>query len=483
MPDWQPALDAAEFARVMATLQRHITAGDTYQVNYTFPLEARLQPGDAWTWYDAARRRAAVPHAVWIARDADLVLSLSPELFFARRGSHITTRPMKGTQARGRWPAEDERAREALVTSAKARAENVMIVDLLRNDLGRLARPGSVRVTGLCAAERYPTVWQLTSTIAADVASDVPLWHVLQALFPCGSVTGAPKVRTMQIIADSERRRRGVYTGAIALIRPGGDLVASVPIRTAVVARDSAQATWAVGAGIVADSDAADEYAECVLKARAARSAPIDDVSGLFETLRLQDGVAVRREAHRARLIASADFLGLRHDPAALAAALDDCIAHHATGLWRVRLTLDRDGQVACVAEPFSDAPDRLWHLDFAPTPVASDDRRLFHKTTDRRLYAGALAARPGLDDVLLWNEAGHVTESTIANLVVELDGTRWTPPQADGLLAGVLRAHLLASGEIHERSLTQDDVRRADRIWLINSLRGWMRAALTADR
>lgn len=480
-PDWQPALDADAFTRAIATLQARIAAGDTYQVNYTFPMHAELPLDDAWAWYETARRRAAVPHAAWIAREDDLVMSLSPELFFERRATRIVTRPMKGTRARGRWMAEDLRARDALVGSEKARAENVMIVDLLRNDLGRLARPGTVRVTSLCSAERYPSVWQLTSTIEADVPADVGLRQVLAALFPCGSVTGAPKVSTMAIIADTEVAPRGVYTGAIALIRPGGDAVASVPIRTAVVNRRSALAVWAVGAGITADSDAADEYAECLLKAEAARPAPAMQSAALFETLRLEDGVVQRRGAHLARLAASARFLGLAWDVAAAEAALDTCVRAHPTGLWRVRLVLGPDGRVTCSSEPFADASGRIWRVGLAPLPVAADDWRLFHKTVDRQRYDEARRAHPGLDDVIFHRPDGRITESTIANVIVELADGRWTPPVADGLLPGVFRGTLVAAGDIGERSLTLDDVRRARRIWLVNSLRGWMQAELDA--
>ncbi len=477
LPDWQPALDAASFADVIARLQTHIAAGDTYQVNYTFPMRGVLPAGAAWAWYDFARHRAAVPYAAWIAREDDLVLSLSPELFFERRGTRITTRPMKGTHARGRWLAEDLHARDALERSEKARAENVMIVDLLRNDLGRIARPGTVRVTRLCTPERYPSVWQLTSTIEAEASADVRLRHVLSALFPCGSVTGAPKIRTTEIIAASETAPRGVYTGAIALIRPDGQVVASVPIRTAVVDRRSGRAIWPVGAGITADSDAADEYAECLLKAKAARTTPVVGAEGLFETLRLEMGVLTRRDAHVRRLAESARYLGLPWDAAAADAALDACAAAHPSGLWRIRLVLDADGRCACTAEPFADAPERVWRVGLAPLPVAADDWRLFHKTVDRERYDTARRAHPLLDDVIFCRPDGRVTESTIANVVVELDDGRWTPPVGDGLLPGVYRGTLLAAGTIGERSLTVDDVRSARRVWLINSLRGWMEA------
>lgn len=476
---WRPAMDGATFAERMAALHVHIAAGDTYQVNFTFPLEGQRDPAAAWHWYAAARRRAHVPYAAWIARAGDCLASLSPELFFLRQGTRLLTRPMKGTAARGRFVAEDLAAREALARSEKARAENVMIVDLLRNDLGRVARPGSVHVTDLCGVEQYPTVWQLTSTIEAEAAADLSLWRLLEALFPCGSVTGAPKVSTMRLIAAHEVAARGAYTGAIVLLRPGGDAIASVPIRTATLTRATGDLSLGVGAGITADSDAAAEYAECLLKAEAWRPAAVPTPAGLFETLRLEQGRWPRRPRHLGRLLASAAYFGWTTDAAALEAALDACAARHPAGVWRVRLTLHRDGTVACAATTHDDEPERIWRVGFATAPVSEADLRLFHKTLDRSPYDAARASRPALDDVLLCNSRGQVTESSIANVVVERDGVRWTPPVTCGLLPGTMRADLLDTGAIRERVLTRDDVRTATGIWLINALRGWMPAKL----
>jgi para-aminobenzoate synthetase/4-amino-4-deoxychorismate lyase len=477
-PDWVAALDPDAFAARIGAVQAHIAAGDTYQVNLTFPLHAPMTPASAWPWFLAARARAQAPFAAWIAMGDQVVMSLSPELFVAREGTRLVTRPMKGTQARGRWPEEDDAARAALVTSGKAQAENVMIVDLLRNDLGRLADIGTVRVTDLCAVEAYPTVWQLTSTIEAEVARDRPLWDVLQALFPCGSVTGAPKVRTMEVIAAAEVAPRGIYTGAVGLLRPGGDAMLSVPIRTVVLDTVEARATLGVGAGITADSVAADEYAECLLKSQFARPDAARHVPGLFETLRLEDGTFWLRARHLARLRASAALLHLPCDLPAAERALDGVASAHGGGPWRARLVLSADGMVQCSVSRHGDT-QRPWRVTFASTPVDTSDLRLFHKTLDRTIYDAARAARPDVDDVLLWNASGEVTEATLANLVVQLDGRRVTPPVSCGLLPGTFRADLLARGEICERILTKDDVRRAARVWLVNSLRGWMDAVL----
>ena len=470
---WRPAIDQARFAGDIARILAHISAGDTYQVNYTFPLEAAF-PHDPWEWFRARARQARVPFPACIDIGSAVVMSLSPELFIERRGEHVQARPMKGTIRRGRWLEEDERLSHALASSEKARAENVMIVDLLRNDIGRVAKTGSVRVSELCALERYPTVWQLTSRIDATLRPMTSLWDLLRAVFPCGSVTGAPKVRTMEIIADLESSPRGLYTGAVCLLQPGGNLTASVPIRTAILDRATGTATFSVGAGITADSTAADEWAECLAKARVVRPAAVHDDASLFETMRLDDGVLVRRGAHVARLQASARLFAWPVDPERLATALDRVTADHPGGTWRVRLVLDRHGDVQVEAMPFVDEP-RPWRVCLAAHPVDSRSPLLYNKTTSRDVYDKARAAAPEADDVLLWNSRGEVTESCLANLVVELDGQRVTPPIACGLLPGVFRGHLLATGQVEERVVRVDDLSRASGIWLVNSLRGWI--------
>ncbi|MGV3516254.1 chorismate-binding protein [Luteitalea sp.] len=472
---WAPGLDEARFGRDIARVLDHIAAGDTYQVNYTFPLRAPFVH-EPWAWFEACARQAMVPFPACIDLGSTIVMSLSPELFLERTGDRLRARPMKGTIRRGRWRAEDDRLAQALVCSEKARAENVMIVDLLRNDIGRVAVTGSVQVADLCALERYPTVWQLTSRIDATLRPGLALWDLLSATFPCGSITGAPKVRTMDVIADLESSPRGLYTGAICLLRPGGNLLASVPIRTVVLDRTTGIATFSVGAGITADSTAADEWAECLAKARVVRPPAVPEDAALFETLRLEDGQYVRRDAHVARLLDSAGLFGWPAPRARVEAVLDGLAAAYIDGTWRARLQLDRTGVVDAEAVAFArEDPARVRRVALAPTPVDTRSPLLFNKTTRREVYDEARAARPDVDDVLLWNARGELTEGTIANLVVELDGVRVTPPIASGLLPGVFRADLLARGEIEERVVLVSDLARASRLWLVNSLREWM--------
>jgi para-aminobenzoate synthetase / 4-amino-4-deoxychorismate lyase len=477
-PAFVPAVDRAEFAARVAAIQAHIAAGDTYQVNLTFPMHAAA-PADPAAWYDRLRAAQQAGYCAWLDLGDHLVLSVSPELFFERRGTLLRARPMKGTAARGRWLAEDEAAARALADSEKARAENVMIVDLLRNDIGRVAATGSVRVPRLFTTERYPTLWQLTSTIEAHLPQERTLTDILRALFPCGSITGAPKVRTMEIIAAHEHAPRGFYTGAIGVVRPGGDCSFSVAIRTIVVDTRTGTATLGVGAGITADSIAADEYDECLLKAAFAtqgatggarpRTAP--GSFSLLETMRLSGGTLVRGDAHVSRMAASAAYFGFHWRLPAVEACLDNVRRSHQGGDWRLRLVVGADGAPSAACTPLDISPRPL-RVALAAEPIDGRDPFLCNKTTWRRPYDAARAARPDVDDVILFNEIGELTESTIANLVVEIDGVAWTPPLACGLLGGIYRAELVRAGALRERRLTRADLARAARVWLVNSLR-----------
>jgi para-aminobenzoate synthetase / 4-amino-4-deoxychorismate lyase len=480
-----PLLDRAAFMARVESIQAHIAAGDTYQVNLTFPLRGRA-PDDLEGWYDELRTAQQAGYCAWLDLGDHLIVSLSPELFFERQGTRVRVRPMKGTAARGRWLAEDQAAAAALAASEKARAENVMIVDLLRNDLGRVATTGSVRVPHLFTPERYPTLWQLTSTVEAEVPRERTLTALLAALFPCGSITGAPKVSTMKIIAAHEPAPRGIYTGAIGIVRPGGDCSFSVAIRTIVVDRRTGEATLGVGAGITADSVAADEYDECLLKAAFATEhagrvaaassgatglAPERDFS-LLETMRLSAGTIARRAGHLARMAASATYFGFPWHGAQVEACLEAAAVAHPSGEWRLRLVADAAGAPVATCTPLArDARPR--RVALATRAIDSRDPFLCNKTTHRAVYDAARDARPDVDDVILFNEAGELTESTMANLVLEVEGVAWTPPLECGLLGGVFRAELVRAGALRERRLRVADLGRATRVWLVNSLRG----------
>lgn len=453
-----PGVDENWHARAVDRIRRYIAAGDCYQVNLTFPLE--------FFWFGAplalyARLRETQPVRFGgMIGDADGgIVSLSPELFVERCGDRLRTRPMKGTAPRAGDPAE-------LLASPKERAENVMIVDLLRNDFGRIARNGSVEVSGLFEIEEYPTLWQMVSEVTADVPGR-SLGEILHALFPCGSITGAPKIRAMQVAAELEEgRRRGPYTGAMGWVAPDGDFRLNVAIRTLELL-PGGQGRLGVGSGIVADSSPAAEWQECLLKAHFLREA--DPGLKLIETLRLEDGRYPRLELHLQRLAASARWLGFAIDEETVREHL---AAMPAAGIWRVRLTADKRGRVETGCAPLTEeAPGRRLAV-LADRRV--DSRRLLqrHKTTARHLYDAALQVLvPGVFDVVFLNERGEVAEGARSNVFVERDGLLWTPPLESGALPGVLRAELLAAGLAREAILRLPDL--ADSFWLGNALRG----------
>jgi para-aminobenzoate synthetase/4-amino-4-deoxychorismate lyase len=284
---WTPLVARDEYDRSLSRIRELIAAGDTYQVNYSFPLTSSFN-GDAFAWYQDLFVAQGAQYSTYLDLGRYKVLCLSPELFFERRGNHVITRPMKGTVRRGRWPAEDRELAHWLANSAKDRAENVMIVDLLRNDLGKVSIPGSVRVSSLFDLERFETVWQMTSTVESTLQDGTSLVDLMRALFPCGSITGAPKIRTMQIINELERFPRGAYTGAIGLLKPGGDCVFNVAIRTVVIDSESGVATFGVGGGVTIDSTAEREYEECLVKSRFLHATPVE--FQLFESIILVIG-------------------------------------------------------------------------------------------------------------------------------------------------------------------------------------------------
>ncbi len=489
------ALTEAEYAQRIAAIHGWIRAGDVYQLNFTAPMRFEA-PGSAAVLYARLRARQPVDYGAFLHwQPGRRILSFSPELFFrvesvsaSGGGRRIVTRPMKGTARRGRTTREDRRIAEWLRGDAKNRSENVMIVDLLRNDLGRVARTGSVRVEKLFAAERYSTLWQMTSTISAELRPEVGFCDIFRALFPSGSVTGAPKVRAMQLISELEDAPRGVYTGAIGFFSPR-QTVFNVAIRTLEL--NGARGTMGVGSGVVIDSDAAEEYRECLLKAEfLTRSwAELPERLSLIETM-LWDGDYPLGNypflgLHLDRLEDSAEYFGFPCERAAVKASL----IGRANGFSgreprKVRLLLDSDGELQITDEVLAPpaGEQRIGRVRIAQERTDPADRMLYHKTTHRPLYAQAFeqAARLGFDDALFLNLRGEVTEGAISNIFIEKDGRWFTPPVECGLLPGVYRRHLLATRpEVAERVLSLDDLRRADAVYLANAVRGLRRVAI----
>lgn len=485
---WDPAWDEARHADAVAAVRRWIGAGDVYQVNLTYALETPFAGDPAALYRDLCRRQGDAAFCAYLEWEDAALLSVSPELFVALgSGGHLRTRPMKGTRPRGETPDADEALRTELQCSDKERAENLMIVDLLRNDLGRVARPGSVQTTDLWRTEAYDTVWQMTSTVTARARPEAGLVDLFGALFPCGSVTGAPKVRAMEIIRHLEDGPRGLYTGSVGFLSPsaspgdgalaGMEGVFNVAIRTVVVDRVAGRAHAGVGGGITWDSEAAAEYRECRHKA-----AFLGDLRGegdfeLFETLLFAPGEGYYLvERHLERLGRSAAQLGFHWDEEAARRSLLSAVADAGEGL-AVRLTLDRGGALATESRAL-DSTGGSWRAIVASTPVDSRSDGLRHKTTRRAVYdrARAEAEAVGAREAILRNERGELTECCIGNLVVERQGRKLTPPVSSGLLPGTFRAELLATGQVEEGVLREEDLHDADGIYMINSVRRWVR-------
>ena len=470
--EWTPCISRDVHAERVRTIRDYLEKGDTYQVNFTLRLRSRF-PGDPLGIFyrmHAAQRSA---YAAYIETEDFAICSASPELFFALDGERLVSRPMKGTSRRGMTTIEDNTLSSALADSAKNRAENVMIVDMVRNDMGRIAEPGTVEVERLYDVERYPTVFQMTSTVACRTSASV--CDILGALFPCASITGAPKVRTMEIIRETEDEPRGVYTGSIGYMVPGRRAWFNVAIRTVAVDKRSGIAEYGVGGGIVWDSAADDEYRECLAKA-GVLTAKYPEFELLETMLWEGDAGYFLGEGHLDRLADSAAYFDFDVDMEEVRRRLAEAGARVGSRAGKIRLLVSRTGQINIGAAEYRPVdPGTPLELALAGEPIDVADPFLYHKTT----YHPVRSRFPA-GDILLWNGRGEVTETSIANVVIEKEGRKLTPPVESGLLAGVFRGRLLDNGEIEEAVVTIDDLRAADRIFLINSVRKWVPAVLS---
>ncbi len=515
--DLQPSIGRDAYDAGIAAVHAALQVGDAYQINYTLRL-AFAAYGTPLALYRRLRLRQPVSFGALIALpEGHWVLSCSPELFLAHdaRAQRVLARPMKGTAPRLVDPAADSAQAAALAQDPKNRAENLMIVDLLRNDLGRIARTGTVRVPALFSVEGHPTLWQMTSTIEAQPRPGTTFADMLRALFPCGSITGAPKHRAMQLIDTLESTPRGLYTGAIGWLdavpaaasrKTGGaacgDFCLSVAIRTLVLDAPGPDGLrpgqLGIGGGIVLDSRADDEYQECLLKARFLTS--LDPGLHLFETLYADPTGQVRHQAeHFARLAHTAERLGFICDWVQLRAALKEAVQRHlaagpahgsgttaAAGI-RVRVVLAKDGQTEIVCAALAPLPAEPVRLVLAselglPSTDARDPLLQF-KTTRRADYDAAWqrAELLGAFDALFFNRDGELTEGGRSTVFVKLDGRWWTPPLVCGVLPGVMRAQVLADPRwsAAERRLTREDLLQAEALMVCNALRGTLPARL----
>ncbi|MYL36724.1 aminodeoxychorismate synthase component I [Halobacillus litoralis] len=469
--EWKMKGSYNHYRKGIEQVKKGIEEGDTYQVNYTTRLEAAFS-GDDFSLYQRLMNNQKPGYGAYINMGDRSLLSASPELFFRMNNRTITTKPMKGTAGRGRFYSEDEEQHTHLQVSEKEKSENLMIVDLLRNDLGRIAVPGSVRVPALFDIETYPTVHQMTSTVEGELPPSLTMYQVFEALFPCGSITGAPKVRTMEYIKRLEDSPRDVYCGAIGFITPRREAVFNVPIRTIMINHESGRAVYGTGGGVTWDSTSEGEYQEVLTKARLLTEDRPD--FQLLETMRLEEGCVHLLDYHLQRLQKSARYFQFPLNTSRLKQRLREVTDQRPEGLYKIRLLTDENGREEIQVMPM-DPPAPHVQTALAAAPVSDQDPFLFHKTTHREIYERHKV--PGKAATLLWNDRGELTEFTIANLVVKYHGEYITPPVTSGLLAGTYRQYLLDQGRIKEQILTKDQLGEFEEIWMVNALRGWVKA------
>jgi len=476
---WTLATSYAAYLDRIEEIKHQIALGNSYQINLTIRQHADGMV-DPWTFFLHTAREA--PYAAYLEFDEFAIVSASPELLFRLDGDDLTCRPMKGTAERGMTLLDDREQRRALKHSTKDRAENVMVTDMLRNDMGRVAIPGTVSVTELFAIEKYPTLWQMTSSIAAK--SNASIVEILRALFPCASVTGAPKASSMAIISKLEDSPREIYTGSIGYFGPQRQAQFNVAIRTAWVDRKTHRATYGTGGGIVWDSVADDEYKECLTKTRVLANTVEDSEFELLETMRwTPDEGYFLLEQHLNRLSDSANYFDFDLDRPGIEAALSALGSRLAGNRYRIRLLTQRNGTFHLTETPLVGDSLTLTHrIRLSATPVDVTNPFLYHKTTRRNAYTDARKSVAECDDVLMWNEDGFITETTIANVVVRIDDELLTPPIRCGLLAGTFRQSLLDKEIIRECNIHRDDLAVGQTIMLVNSVKEWYEGLLIDD-
>ena len=471
---WSPELEYDQYLNDITLIRHNILKGNTYQVNYTYRLRSEFMP-DPWLFFHSLAESHDPPFAAYISTPEYAVCSFSPELFIMLDQHDLLSRPMKGTIGRGPGYWNDQMQSRSLRSCPKNRAENVMITDMVRNDLGRVAEPGSVKVPSLFQVEKYPSVWQMISQVRCSTKARIPF--IMKAMFPPASITGAPKSAAMSIIAELEPSPRRVYTGSIGYSGPKRQSQFNVAIRTVLVDKERKQAEYGVGGGIVWDSKAQSEWDESRIKARSLHR--LNPGFSLLETiLWTPEGGYHLLGAHLHRLKCSADYFSYKVDMEEVKFRLEifsDYLKHEC---WKIRLFADKMGRVSIEKAELGALPEYV-ALSPAMDPVDSSDPFLFHKTTHRDVYNSAVPRSPHADSVMLWNKKGQLTESVTANIVVEIGQVLYTPPERCGLLAGTYRQFLLATGIIREKIVLLEDLNTCQNVYLINSVRGFIRARL----
>ena len=467
--EWEIATDRTLYESHLQYIKDQIKLGNTYQVNYTLRKHSNVISNPYGFFLEKAQD---APYAAFIDSDEHAIISMSPELFFKLSGDSLMCKPMKGTSKRGKTLQEDIALMEDLKNSEKDKAENIMITDMLRNDMGKISNTGSVKVLSEFDIEKYPTVWQMTSSIESEASTSIT--GIFEALFPCASVTGAPKVSSMKIISEIEGQPREIYTGAIGYIAPNNEAQFSVPIRTILSDKKACRSVYGTGSGIVWDSESQKEWDECQNKS-AILSASSQNFE-LFETMRWNSSKKIFLEKlHLDRLKDSAEFYNFKFHYEKISDKLQDYLKNLEPGSEKViRLFLAKDGEIRLTTSAYKEQnKDKSHYISLATQPVNSEDRSLYHKTTNRSVYENAIGENPDCDDILLWNEAGNITESTISNVIFKKDSEYYTPPVSCGLLSGTFRAHMISQGHLKERIIPKAEINLYSEIYLINSVRG----------
>lgn len=472
---WSPNVTYSQYKEDIAKIKQAIENGETYQTNHTIRLHSEFH-GDDISYYNQLKKAQNADYCAYLNIGDFTILSASPELFFHLKDSTIRTRPMKGTIGRGKTLEEDELNAKLLYESEKNRAENVMIVDLLRNDLSVIAETGTVKVPNLFTIEHYPTVHQMTSTVTAQLKENTTLFQIFKALFPCGSITGAPKISTMELISQLEPEPRDVYCGAIGYITPNKEAIFNVPIRTVLINQKSGAATYGVGGGITWDSTCKDEYEEILTKARLLKEK--SPSYQLLETILLEKGNLYLLEEHLIRLQKSATYFKIQLDIVKVKETLDRFIEPYTVGNYKIRLLVDVNGKITLEAHPLTSFNEFI-EIELADQPIDKSNPFLYHKTTNRGIFKEYQKNHPNVFDVLLWNEDKELTEFCNGNVVLEIDGKYYTPPITSGLLAGTFREKLLKEKKITEKVLTLAHLEQCSNLYFINSVRKWVKVKL----
>jgi para-aminobenzoate synthetase/4-amino-4-deoxychorismate lyase len=475
--EWKPSVNEEEYHTAIRSIKKVIQRGDTYQVNYTIRLNSSFI-GDTLAFFDKLKKAQASNYCAYINTGEHIILSASPELFFHVKEGEIITRPMKGTIKRGFTFTDDEANAKWLYHSEKNRAENVMIVDMLRNDLSVIAKPGTVEAIKLFEVEKYPTVYQMTSTVKAKISEELKFTDIFKALFPAASITGAPKASTMKVIEEFETQPRGVYCGAMGYITPSKEAVFNVPIRTVVIESRTGTATYGVGGGITSNSNANDEYNEILAKAKILEEEAKN--FQLFESILLDNSEYFLLKEHLERLKKSAYYFDFFFDLDKIKNCLTDHLNKNKNGKYKLRLFINKKGEVSVDCQPINSSIMPLKKVILADKPVDKNNPYLYHKTTERSVYSYFREKQPeDIFDTLLWNKNTELTEFTTGNLVLEINGQLITPLVSSGLLAGTYRDRLIHDKKIVEKKLTMADLKTSNKIWFINSVRKWIEVQL----